>query len=111
MRALLISLILTIAAQAGTITGTVRAVGKGGVETGGGGGKYESRKFKFAERVDYSALHEFVVYIEGPVGGKSEPPKKPLQIVVQKDAQFSPHLLPVVLGTTVEWPHHDGILR
>ena len=109
MRALLISLILTVAAQAGTITGSVRAVGKSGLESGGGGGKYESRKFKFAERVDYSALHEFVVYIEGPVAGKSEPPKKPLQIVVQKDAQFSPHLLPAVVGTTVEWPNQDEI--
>jgi plastocyanin len=112
MRTLLISLLLANVASAGTITGTVRAAGRGGAdEAAGGGGKYESRKFKFAERVDYSALRDFVVYIEGPVGEKPEPPQTPLQIVVQKDAQFAPHVLPVVVGTKVEWPNRDEIFH
>lgn len=98
------------AAQAGTLVGTVRAQGKAGAEekTGGGGG-YESKKFKFADRINYSELRDFVVFLEGPVGAKPEPPKTPLQVVVQKDAQFSPHILPIVVGTTIEWPNHDEI--
>jgi len=109
MRAILISFLMSTVAQAGTITGTVHAEGKAGADEGAGGGKYDSRKFKFAERVDYSALRDFVVYIDGPLAQKVEPPKTPQQIVVQKDAQFSPHVLPVLVGTTVEWPNHDEI--
>lgn len=108
MRTLLICLCLPAIALAGTITGTVKGQGKPAAETAGGG-KYDSKKFKFAERVDYSQLHDFVVYLEGPVGPKPEPPKTPQQVVVQKDAQFSPHILPVVVGTTVEWPNNDAI--
>jgi len=108
MRVLILSLLLTPIAFAGTITGVVKAQGKAAAETAGSG-KYDSKKFKFAERVDYSQFHDFVVYIEGPVGAKPAPPKTPLQIVVQKDAQFSPHILPVVVGTTVEWPNNDSI--
>lgn len=96
-------------AGAGTIVGTVRAHGKEGAEAGAGGGKYDSRKFRFAERVDYSQFRDFVVYIDGPVGEKPAPPATPLQVVVQKDAQFSPRVLPVIVGTTVEWPNRDEI--
>ena len=42
-------------------------------------------------------------------------PEKPTQIVTrrvqQKGALFSPHVLPVVVGTTVEWPNYDEILH
>jgi len=102
-------------AGAGTITGTVRAEGRTGTETGQGAGNYDSRQFKFAERVNYADLHDFVVYIEGPAGPKPVPPDKPAQVVTrritQKGAMFFPHVLPVVVGTTVEWPNHDDILH
>ncbi|MEI6084578.1 MAG: carboxypeptidase regulatory-like domain-containing protein [Verrucomicrobiota bacterium] len=110
MRALFIGLLLSSFVNAGTITGVVKGQGKAEAESAGGG-KYDSKKFKFAERVDYSQLHDFVVYLDGPVGAKPEPPKAPLQVVVQKDAQFSPHILPVVVGTTVEWPNNDEIFH
>ena len=29
--------------------------------------------------------------------------------VAQKDAVFSPHVLPIMVGTTVEWPNNDTI--
>ena len=102
-------LTVAVIAQAGTLTGTIRAEGKAGAEGAAEGGKYESRKFKFAERVNYAELRDFVVYLDGPVGDKPLPPRTPLQIVVQKDAQFSPHILPVVVGTTVEWPNNVEI--
>ena len=102
-------LAVAVVAQAGTLTGTIRAEGKAGAAATAEGGKYESRKFKFAERVNYAELRDYVVYLDGPLGDKPQPPRTPLQIVVQKDAQFSPHILPVVVGTTVEWPNNDEI--
>ena len=101
-------------ARAGTLTGTVRAEGKPGTEadaqTGGG---YSSRKYKFAERVDYSEFRDFVIYIDGPLGGKPVPSTSVLTIdtrrITQKGAEFKPHVLPVVVGTTVEWPNNDDI--
>src|SRR5271170_7384566 len=61
--------LICLMATAGTITGTVRAEGKTGADDGSTtDGAYANRKYKFAERVDYSAMHDFVVYIEGPVG-------------------------------------------
>jgi len=102
-------------AAAGTVTGTVRAQGKEGAEAADEGGKYDSRKLKFAERVNYSALKDFVVFIEGPVGPRPTPPAKPEKVettrnkITQEGAQFSPHVLPIVAGTSVEWPNNDRI--
>jgi plastocyanin len=95
---------------AGTISGTIRAQGKPGLEDeGGGGGSYSSKKLKFAERIDYNDIRPFVVYIEGPIAGT-----KPLVMtneVRQKDATFIPHVLPIMVGTTVEWPNDDPIFH
>ena len=104
-------IILISTAHAGTITGSVQAQGKPGADQDIANGKYESRKFKFAERVNYAQLHDFVVYIEGAVSPKPVPPTKPLQIVSQKDATFKPHVLPVVIGTIIEWPNQDEIFH
>lgn len=107
---LLLAGLLVMPGHAGTITGTIQAQARPApAGAGGNAGKYDSKKFKFADRVDYAALKDFVVYLDGAVGPKPEPPKAPLQVVVQKDAQFSPHVLPVVVGTTVEWPNNDSI--
>lgn len=114
----LISIAICTAAiigNAGNITGVVRAQPKEGAEESGEGGKYDSRKLKFVERVNYSALKDFVVYIEGPVGELPKPPEKPEKVetsrnkVLQEGAQFSPHVLPILVGTTVEWPNNDRI--
>lgn len=101
------------AAWAGDITGTVSAEGKEGTDMSAmGDDAYASRKYKFAERVDYAAMHDFVVSIEGPVGTNNTPTNN-LQVttsrIAQKGAMFSPHVLPVMVGTTVEWPNNDEI--
>ena len=101
---------------AGTILGTVRAQGKEGAGQEATGGQYESRKFKFAERVNYAELRDFVVYIDQPGTDKPVPPAQPVQVVTTKKvsqhgAMFSPHVLPVVVGTTVEWPNNDEIFH
>src|SRR5882762_3724242 len=102
--------------SAGTISGNVRARGKEGTDADGGGGKYDSRQFKFVERVNYDEMKDFIVYIEGPAGEKSPAaPARVAQIitqrVTQKGAAFEPHVLPVMVGTTVEWPNNDTILH
>ncbi|HEY3863185.1 MAG TPA: hypothetical protein VGO59_14985 [Verrucomicrobiae bacterium] len=102
-------LIAADASLAGTVSGTVRAQGKEGTGSGEDGGSYSSKKFKFAERVDYDQLRPFVVYIQGEVpGAKLE---HPLAYVHQKDAEFVPHILPIMAGTTVQWPNDDPIFH
>jgi plastocyanin len=102
--------------RAGTIVGNVHAEGKVSADSGDASGAYASRKFKFAEKVDYDAMHDFVVYIKGPVGTNAAVPPSNHVIVnttriTQQGAVFNPHLLPVVAGTTVEWPNNDQIFH
>lgn len=94
---------------AGTISGVVHAKGKEGTEGGAGGGNYSSKALKFAERIDYDEIRPFVVYIEGKVPGATV--AKPLETIHQKDATFIPHVLPVMVGTTVEFPNEDPIFH
>src|SRR5438552_14032342 len=98
------------ASSAGTIMGTVHAEGKAGADLAAAGGKYESRKLKFVERVNYAELRDFVVYIDQAASFKSEPLVKPLK-VAQKDGTFTPHVLPVLVGSVVEWPNNDDIFH
>lgn len=99
---------------AGTIVGNVHAEGKAGVDNSSSdSGPYASRKYKFVPRVNYQAMHDFVVYIEGHVNSTIEPSTNVLRVatrrIAQQGATFSPHVLPVVVGTTVEWPNYDDI--
>jgi plastocyanin len=121
MKALL-TIILTVSAlvsaSGGTITGRVRAEGKTGADSDANCGKYDSPQLKFAEKVDYDSIHDFIVYIDQPVGTNAPvAPDKPVQVlttkkqVSQKGAMFNPHVLPIVVGTTVEWPNKDDIFH
>jgi len=92
--------------SAGTITGTVSARGAAEASGGGGGDKYASRRYKFVERVDYTKLTDFVVYID-QVPATPPPPGK--ASVIQKDAAFEPRVLPISVGSTVLWPNEDDI--
>jgi len=101
---------------AGDITGTVRAEPKAGTEPNqlATTAAYASRKFKFVEKVDYAAMRDFVVYLEGKVGTNATPSNVvtvTTSRVAQQGAVFTPHILPVVAGTTVEWPNQDDIFH
>jgi plastocyanin len=97
------------AVQAGSISGVVQARGKAAAGGDSAGGNYDSKRLKFAQRVDYEDMHDFVVYIKGPVAGAPKPDK--IEKVRQKDAMFIPHVLPVMVGTVVEWPNEDNIFH
>lgn len=98
------------AALAGTIVGTVRAKGAPeAAEAGGGDSSYGSRRYKFVERIDYEQLRDFVVYIDQPMPGAPFTPPATPALVRQKDATFVPHVLPILVGTTVSWPNMDDI--
>jgi plastocyanin len=102
---------------AGTITGTVRAEKRAGADSGGdpGGGAYDNRKYKFVPRVDYSTLRDFVVSIEDVTVTNAAPNTNMVAVntsrVAQQGATFSPHVLPILAGTTVEWPNNDDIFH
>lgn len=112
---LLCSVGLSGGALAGTITGNVHARGKQGTEASGAGGKYDSREFKFVERVNYDEMTDFIVYIDGPLTEKTAATPQTTQVVTrrvkQERATFAPHVLPIMVGTTVEWPNNDTILH
>lgn len=97
-----------------TITGLVEAKGKEETSGDGGGGKYDSRKFKFVERVNYAEMRDFVVYLEGLAPSPSASNRVQSVVtrkVAQKGAVFLPAVLPVSVGTTVEWPNNDEIFH
>lgn len=102
-----------VAACAGDIRGTVRAEGKPELAGDAAGGKYDSRKYKFVERVNYDELRNFVVYLEGPLTNSAATSNAVARVdtkrVSQERANFIPAVLPVVVGTTVEWPNNDDI--
>lgn len=96
-----------LSAAGGTITGTVKGKGAPLPETAGGSGNYQSRRYKFAEKVDYDALTDFVIYVDEPKLVSPTPATG--AITTQKNAVFDPHVLPVEVGTSVLWPNQDDI--
>ncbi len=101
-------------AQAGTLTGTVRAAAPAGPPeaAASGDGAYDSRRYKFVEKVDYAHLRDFVVYIDQDVpAAKASAAVTVTVTTTQKDANFDPHVLPVAVGTTVRWPNEDDIFH
>ena len=103
----------TIVSVAGTITGNVSAHGKTNANDTVTDGAYASRKYKFVEKVDYAAMHDFVVYVEGSLGTNQAASTNLAEVattrIAQEGAVFSPHVLPIMAGTTVEWPNNDRV--
>ena len=97
--------------EAGVITGTVKGESRTEAEAGGAGGKYDSRKFKFIEKINYAELRDFVVFLEAPGARTNRLVPDRRKVLTQRDAVFRPHVLPVVRGTAVEWPNEDEIFH
>ncbi len=96
-------------AVAGTITGTVRAKGAEQPKSGETDDGYGSRRYKFVERIDYDHLQDFVVSIDQVVPATPQMSGGAAPMIVQRDANFEPHVLPVAVGTGVKWPNQDDI--
>jgi len=108
---LVITFLSMVAADlcAGTITGVVKAQGAPLEESGGGNaGAYSSRRYKFAEKVDYDRLTDFVVYLDEPLANVTAGATS-VAITTQRNAIFDPHVLPIAVGTSVKWPNEDEI--
>ena len=105
---LLLVFSLLSSASAGTISGTVRAQGAES-QSGGADDGYSSRRYKFVEKVDYNKLQDFVVSIDQVVDGSASMTAGAEPVVVQRDANFEPHVLPIAVGTGVKWPNKDDI--
>jgi plastocyanin len=110
-----IFLMFCISASAGTIVGNVNAEGKAGADGSGSAttGAYANRKYEFVQKVDYADMHDFVVFIDGPIvtntAASSNVVSVTTQRIAQQGATFKPHVLPVLVGTTVDWPNNDNI--
>lgn len=104
---------LALPVFAGSIVGTVRALPPAAVAAAGeSGGAYESRRYKYVERIDYTALRDFVVYVDQPLAEVVLAEQRPQMVrTTQKDASFEPHVLPIMVGTTVRWPNEDDIFH
>ena len=123
MRNLIIATIALLAlagnTMSGTISGSVLAEGKTSPDANAAGGQYDSRKYKFVERVDYARLRNFVIHLEGPITNATttmnpatnSAARVDTKRIKQERADFSPNLLPIVVGTTVEWPNNDEIFH
>jgi plastocyanin len=105
-------LLLVLTLRAGTIEGSVAAAGPATGGTQSGSGSYQSRRYKFADKIDYDTLRDFVISIDDPMPASQDggsPAQKPR--VVQRDVDFDPHVLPIVVGTIVRWPNDDEIFH
>src|SRR5947199_5502847 len=82
-------LIATTGASAGTIIGTVKAKGAPLDETSTENtGGYQSRRYKFAEKIDYDRLTDFVVYIDEPLASVTPAGTTSVAITTQRNAIF-----------------------
>jgi plastocyanin len=52
-------------------------------------------------------LHNVVIYLEGDMGRAGE--SAPHGRIAQRDERFVPHVLPVLQGTTVDFPNDDDV--
>src|SRR5262245_44520914 len=85
--AALASLVFTTAAWAGTVTGSVSLLDKGGRPA--------------------SDLSDAVVYIEGVASGM----KPTRATITMKGKSFTPHVVVIGVGGTVEFPNEDPIFH
>jgi plastocyanin len=64
-------------------------------------------------RTNAAPYRDFVVYIEGAVSTNFPLPFKAVNIQIRRNAReeaiFSPHILPVVVGTSVAWRNDDSV--
>ena len=104
-----ITLGLLLSAPAGAATVSGRITSQGAQASGAHlPSSYGKRSLKFIKTIDYENLQDFVIYLvpDQPTGPR---PSGPTPSIMQKNAIFEPRVLPVQVGTTVEFPNEDDI--
>jgi plastocyanin len=94
LRAITLSLIAALAAPAVTVSGTVELK--------------DSRADAVTRRHDYSGV---IVSLRAVDPAHTVTPPAKHAVMVQKDKTFTPHILPVVAGTQVDFPNFDPIFH
>lgn len=98
-------------AEAGNIRGQVRVIGtppaaaaapaEGAAET------------PAPAKTNQASFRDFIVFIDGVTSTNAPPQFKPVTIQVRRNSRqeaiFSPRVLPVLAGTTVEWRNEDSV--
>ncbi len=92
-RSLICSSLCAVLATAATVSGTVEL--------------RDSRVDAISRGKDYSGV---VVYLR-PVGQPAPPPPDKHVTMLQKNKMFTPHILPVVAGSTIDFPNADPIFH
>lgn len=94
-------------AGAGTVTGTVafKPAAKSKVPPRYYLGPYRSAR---GEAADTAAFGEVVVLLQGETLTQQYPPPTRPLVMAQHGQQFIPRVLPVLVGTTVEFPNQDN---
>ncbi len=106
-------MLLSLSLRAGSVEGVVSATGPAAGGLTQGGGNYQSRRYKFAEKIDYGLLRDFVISIDDTSAALQDSGSVATQRprVVQRDVDFDPHVLAIVVGTAVRWPNDDEIFH
>jgi hypothetical protein len=96
-----------VPAAAGTLAGTValKPAAKSRVPPRYYLGPYRSAR---GEAADTAALGEVVVFLQGETLNRKYPPPAHPPKMLQKGQQFVPRVLPVLVGTTVEFSNEDN---
>ncbi len=87
------SSLLVLSAPAATLSGTVEL--------------RDSRQASVRKKLDYSGV---VVSLE-PISSPAPALKPTRAKMIQKDKAFTPHILPIAAGTTVDFPNFDPIFH
>lgn len=96
--------------RGGTLIGNIKAQVESSQSNDGKKSDYGSRRYKFLEKVDYSAFKDFVVSIQD-IEHRPISTELLRATVEQRNGTFVPHVLPIVAGTQVTWPNRDNIFH
>ncbi|MCX6895661.1 MAG: hypothetical protein NTZ16_09235 [Verrucomicrobia bacterium] len=108
---LVASLWAWVTAEAGNIRGQVRVTGAppAAQPTPENAGAETAEPAK----TNLTGFRDFIVFIDGVTNTNSPPRFRPVTILVRRNARqeaiFSPRVLPLLIGTTVEWRNEDSV--
>jgi plastocyanin len=102
------------ATSTGSITGTITVRSEDRIfeeiMSARAANRYDDHMHMSADPKPYSLSEKAVVYIETVKGGEFSPPEKRARLD-QQDMMFRPLVLPILVGTTVDFPNNDDLFH